>query len=299
MAKSNKEKQESLDFEEKVSVQSQMDIGDIKDDLKEYMKARIDSEVSKAVEKANKKLIHHKNLIIIKRDITILLLIIMCAALIYNLYNVSNINIDITKDKKIESENVKEKKDVTDSSLEDKVKEHGFLLDDISLDEDSTYIKDFYEGNLTEEIKMYFALNKMDEEKISNEDGTVYIDESDLKESYNLLFDTEFEAKPFKYNELNFKHLSSKGLFWADGEFKKQDSDIHKEIINIEEKDDSITILTVEGIINDKKLYNILTKKEIKNFDGSLKDYKETLTQVSYTFDKVDDEYKLSKIEIK
>ena len=288
-----------------------IDMSDIKDDLTEYMKDQIDKEVSKSVEKSTKKLIRYKNSVILKKNIIIIILIIICAFLAYNLYKISDISIDIKTNKKSNEqkeevkqtdEKQKEKKDDEEDvkeKLEDKKKEYKYLIDDIYIGGDSTYIKDFYEGNLTDEIKLYLSLNKVDDEKIESEDGSVYLDEADLKESYDNFFEGKFTAKSFEYNNLKFHYLSSKSLFIADGKFEKAKKDIVKEIINVTD-DDNVVITTVEGIIKDNKLFNIINGGEIKKYkSGSLEKYEKSLTKVIYHFIKDDDVYKIDKIEVK
>ncbi len=292
------EKEEIKDIEKEG-----LDLTAIKSELTDYMKDRIDREVSNAVEKASKKLVRHKNAIIIRRDILIVILIMICLFLGYNLYKNSDINIDITRGKKEESqeidsssEPVKEEEKPTMQSLTEK---YGYLISNLQIDEDSSYLKSFYTGDLTNELKLYFSLNNLDESKVTSEDDTVYIDQKDLKEVYNNMFDGEFTPKSFKYDELNFRYLSSKELFIADGDFEKDESDIVKEIINIEEQNDGVLITTVEGLIDDGKLFNPVSGQQVKKYNSKdkLEKHKGSLTSMIYSFSKYDDNYKLVKIE--
>ncbi len=305
-----KKKTEEEVKEVKKVQKEQVDIDEIKEELTNYMSSKIDKEVSSAVDKATKKLIRHKNSIIIKRDITILILLIICFFLGYNLYNLSNINIDITKttknsksaDETTETIEIPENdaKDKTESSLSELTEKYGYLVDNIYIDEDSDYLKSYYKGELTDELKLYLSLNNVDNEKIVSEDGSAYLDENDLKEIYDNLFDGDVVLKSFKYGDLNFHYLNSKSLFIADGKFEKQKSNISKEIIGIVE-DDDVEITTIEGIIKDNKLYSIISNDEIKKYDSknNLTKYKDSLTEVTYYFNKIGDSYKLSSIEVK
>lgn len=281
-----------------------IDISEIKNDLTEYMKNKIDKEVSIAVDKSSKRLIRYKNSIILRKNIIIIVLLIICAFLGYNLYKISNINIDITTDTKVKKEVLKEKKvakeekEVNDE-FENNKKEYGHLIDDIFINDESPYIKDFYKGNLSDEVKLYLSLNSIDEEKVISEDGTVYLEEDDLKKSYDNFFTSDFSPKSFEYNGLKFHFLSSKSLFVADGEFEKVKKDVNKEIIDINASK-NIVITTVEGVIKDDKLYNIISGEEVKNYKSdSLAKYENKLTKVVYYFLKSDDVYKIDKIEVK
>ena len=281
-----------------------IDISEIKDDLTEYMKSKIDKEVSIAVDKSAKKLIRYKNSIIFKKNIIIIILLIICTFLGYNLYRISNINIDITTDTKVKKEVLEEKKVVKEEKeandvFENNKKEYGHLIDDIFINDESPYIKDFYRGNLSDEVKLYLSLNSIDEEKVISEDGTVYLEEDDLKKSYDNFFTSDFSPKSFEYNGLKFHYLSSKSLFVADGEFEKIKKTINKEIIDINVSG-NIVITTIEGIIKDDKLYNIINGEEVKNYKSdSLAKYEKKLTKVVYYFLKNGDVYKIDRIEVK
>ena len=88
-------------------------------------------------------------------------------------------------------------------------------------------------------------------------------------------------------------------MFVADGVFEKEDKTVNKEIIDINITD-NIVITTVEGIIKDGKLYNIISGEEVKNYKSdNLAKYEKNLTKVAYYFVKSDDVYKIDKIEVK
>lgn len=301
-----KKAEEGVKEVEKVPVE-RINYDEIKEELTEYMSVKIDKEVALAVDRATKKLIKHKNLIIIKRNITILLLLFVCFFLGYNLYNISNININITKNTRnskkdistIES-NIEESSKKDENNLLDLINKYGYLVDNIYVNEKSNYLKTYYKGSLSDELKLYLTLNNVDGEKIVSEDDSVYLDENDIKETYDNMFDGSVDLKSFKYGNLNFHYLSSKSLFIADGKFEKQKSSISKEIIDIKEAEDDIEITTVEGLINGGRLYNIISDEEVKKYseDEELSKYKDSLTVVTYYFSKIDDIYKLSKIKI-
>lgn len=288
--------------EAKIEVEEKADLTEIKADLTNYMKDKIDKEVSLAVEKASKKLVRHKNAVIIKRDILIVILLLICLFLGYNLYKNENVSINVSRGKseisKPESAEVTEEKE--EPSLPSLTEKYGYLLNSFQIDEGSSYLKSFYKGELSDETKLYIALNNLENEKITSEEGSIYIDAADLKDVYLKIFDGEFKPKAFKYDELNFHYLSSKELFFADGKFEKKDSSLVKEIVNIEEKDEEVLITTVEGLLDDGKLYNITSGDEIKKYNSkeSLEKYKNLLTNMKYYFNKSDDSYKLVKLEV-
>ena len=246
---------------------------------------------------ATKKLIRHKNIVIIKRDIIILLLIAAYIFLCYNLYNTNYFDKYFNRNnnsQEIESiiEPVESKETEESNSLID---EYSYLLDNFMINEDSKYIKDYYKGNLSDELRLYLSINAL---RIGSSSGEEieYLDEDDLEEAYNSIFKGDIRNKSFEYNDCKFKYLDKKDLYIIDGEIIKK-TNIQKEIINAHESNNQIILETVEGVINKDKLYNINTNKELKEYEGdSLKNYKENLTNLRYIFDKKD--LKILSIEV-
>lgn len=293
---------------ENIKVNSKdIDTSLVKEELSMYMKGKIDSEISTAIERANKKIIKHKNGIIIKRDIFIVVLLVVCFFLGYNLYNISNITIDIKREVKnvsnngkanIKKEEKKEKEEVN-TDINELAKKYEYLVKEISVSEDSDYLKDFYEGKLTDEIRLYISFDNLDSSLVNSDDETTFVEENALKEKYEELFDAVYESKSFKYNDINFKYLQSKEMYFGAGKLRKNGTAIKKEIIDIKE-DDNLIITTVEGIVSKDKLYSILDNKEISDYKGdSLKNYKDSLVKLEYSFKKIDDSFKLVEINVK
>jgi len=285
-----------------------IDSSSLKEELSIYMKGKIDSEVSDVIERANKKIIKHKNGIIIKRDIFIVILLLVCFFLGYNLYSISNITIDIKKEEKntpvkkvVTKKDVEEKKEEKEENTEfdNLVKKYEYLVKMISVNEDSTYLKDFYEGKISDEIRLYISFDNLDSSVVNNDDDTIFVDENVLKEKYEELFDTNYEAMSFEYNDVHFKYLTSKEMYFGAGKLRKNGTAIVKKIVDIKE-DDDLVITTIEGIVSKGKLYSIIDNKEICDYDGdNLENYVEELVKLEYTFKNVDGNYKFSEINIK
>lgn len=265
--------------------------------LAKYIEEKVEIEVKKAVDASTKKLIRHKNIVIIKRDIIILLLIAAYIFLCYNLYNTNYFDKYFNRNnnsQEIESiiEPVESKETEESNSLID---EYSYLLDNFMINEDSKYIKDYYKGNLSDELRLYLSINAL-RIGFSSGEEIEYLDEDDLEEAYESIFKGDIRNKSFEYNDCKFKYLDKKDLYIIDGEIIKK-TNIQKEIINAYESNNQIILETVEGVINKDKLYNINTNKELKEYEGdSLKNYKENLTNLRYIFDKKD--LKILSIEV-
>ena len=267
------------------------ELNDIKEEILIYAKSIVEEEV----EKNTKKLLRYKNSIIMRKNIIIILLILVCVFLGYNLYIISDIRIDIKKTYADEQETIKTSEEKVER---EDYSEYNYLFDKITISENNEYKDKYYNDGLTDEVKMSITLSNIDNEKIHIEDNNTYIEKNDFLEAYQDVFTSEFSPKSFKYNGVKISFLSSKDLFVAEKEIEKENTNIKKEIINKEETDDTIKITTVEGVLKDNKLYNVIDGKNIKNYKSdSLANYIDSLTKLTYTFKKEEDKYKLESIE--
>lgn len=263
------------------------ELKEVKEELTNYMKEQIDFEVNKAVESNTKKLIRHKNIVIIKRDIIILVLLGLYAFLIYNLYTTNYFDKYLNKENTpiIKEESVVKEEESESEKQIDLKEEYSYLLDSFSISENSKYIEDYYRGKLSDELRLYISLyNVLNNEDLEDE----FIDGSVIKETYESIFKGNVTNKSFEYNEAKIKYLNAKDIYIIDGELDNG-TNIKREITNVYEKDDVVFIETVEGLIKDNKLYNIVTKKEVKKYDNKdLVKYQNDLISLRYKFDKKD-----------
>lgn len=258
------------------------------DEIDEHINKKVSIEIKNELEKSNKKLLNYKNRKIIVRDIII---IILLAVIIYLLYLLKNNNyfdkyfitnnnnqIPVQETIKEEKEEIKEIK----PSLDDLKEKYSYLLNNIYLNESSTYINNLYDGNLTKEIKQYFIINTID---ISNDDDYNIIDNNVFKNTYNNLFNDSYEPLNFNYNDNLIRYISKLNSYISDKPITKEDTSIIKEIINIEENDNEIKITTIEGLKQEDKILNILSKEEICNIT-EIKDNQDKLNKLTYIFNK-------------
>lgn len=258
------------------------------DEIDEHINKKVSIEIKNELEKSNKKLLNYKNRKIIVRDIII---IILLAVIIYLLYLLKNNNyfdkyfITNNNNQIPVQETIKEKKEEIKEikpSLDDLKEKYSYLLNNIYLNESSTYINNLYDGNLTKEIKQYFIINTID---ISNDDDYNIIDNNVFKNTYNNLFNDSYEPLNFNYNDNLIRYISKLNSYISDKPINKEDTSIIKEIINIEENDNEIKITTIEGLKQEDKILNILSKEEICNIT-EIKDNQDKLNKLTYIFNK-------------
>ena len=276
-------------------------------DVDKYIRDAIEKEAKIAIENAEKRLIRHKNIVIIKRDIIILLLLCLYVYLVYNLYHSHYFdkflksNSDNNVVESVGSNESMETNESTESTETDGnlINEYGFLMDNIYISEKSEYIENYYSGNIDNKIKLYLAVNYLDPSLISDED-IMYIDGEDLSDSYDKLFDEDINFESFKYNNCNITYLKKKNMFILDNKIDKS-TNIKREILDIKLNDNEITIITSEAVVKDNVIYNIVSKNAVstKYKDGDLAKYKNKLNVMQYIFEINDDnEYELESIGV-
>ncbi len=268
----------------------EIDLENIKNELKDYVDIRIKNEFESEVTNINKKIVSEKNRRLFFKNVIIFILLIIIGFLVFLLYkedyfdrdksNVKN-NLNNNTEVNINDTNTNEE----NITLKQLISNYSYLLDNIFINENSEYINDYYSGNLSNELKNYLALNNVNFSELTLEDNYNIFNNSLLKTAYKKLFNDELENISFNYNSNKIRYINALESYVSDNILKKTDTNINREIINVIVKDENISITTVEGIIKEKKLYNCLTLKEISNYNNdNLSNYKDELNIVTYTF---------------
>lgn len=251
----------------------------IKLELLDYLKNQVDIEVSSAVKKAESRFVRHKNAVILRKNIIIFLLTAIIVAGMWFLYN------DHYFDKFFNNQTVKiEEKNINLEQNPDLKKEYAYFLDNIFINENSKYIKDYYGGNLSLELKLNLAMNLIDFAKLEVDEATTIISDEILKDAYEKIFSDKYESKSFNYNQLDIKYLKSQRIYLANADLAKNESNIVRSIIDVTKENDEVIIKTVEGLIIDGNVYNILDNKKIGKYNANLELYSKKLNLLTYTF---------------
>ena len=275
-----------------------INIKEYKEQIDKYAKERVEVETSSQTVKTLKKQLSNKKAASAIKSFIILCLLACIGYGVYYLYkdgyfdekkNGTKCNCKETKcDVKTDTDDNKGDKDPKkeETKKEDLTKKYSYLLDNIIFDLNSNYTRDYYSGNLTNEIKEYLAYKLVDKEDIMTDDDSSYFELSDLEAAYATLFNEKLKPTSFKYNNASYSYLESKEMFVASSK-PNPDKNITREIISVEKtEDDEIVITTVEGYLDGDKLYNILTNKKVTSYKTGteLVKYKNKLNVIKYTF---------------
>ena len=276
--------------------EQEIDLTKLKKELVVYINKEIKKNFVEEIDKTNRKLVKEKNKKIIFRDIIIIFLLAVIGLLLFLMFD--NRYFDkyfINKEDKVEEKEKKEtekeekKEEVKEEdkkpSLEELINQYGSLLNYYTMNENCLYIEDFYNGNLTSDLKKYFALNTIDFASIKEEDDYKLIINDTFKKVYETLFGDDYLANTFDYNNHKISYISSLSLYMLPKTISKDMTKIKREIIDIKEENGFIYITTVEGIVDGERLLNVITGEEIMGYEhNSLVNYQESLTKISYVF---------------
>lgn len=283
--------------EKVVKEKVEVNLDEIKKELYEYTDETVRKYYLQEIEKVNKIIIREKNKKILFRNFIITLLLLIIVFLLYLLNSVnyfakfsdSNPKEDEVKEVIKEKEIIKEvpkeeeKKEPTLSELKET---YSYLLNNIIINEESSYLKDYYSGNLTNELKNYLALNIVDLKKVDDMDDYNMFSDALIKASYEELFSDNYKSISFNYNGNQIRYISKLNSYISNDIIKKIDSNIKREITAIKVDNNKVTITTVEGLIKEDKLYNVLDNKEISDYKkDSLVNYQDKLNKLTYTYE--------------
>ena len=166
-------------------------------------------------------------------------------------------------------------------------------MDIYLISDSSNYLDEYYNGNLTTELKNSLALNLVDFDKLEEDDDSNIIGSNILEEEYKKIFNDKYENKSFKYNDNKLKYVSKLDSYITDSILEKNDTNIKREITNIEVDKKIVKITTIEGKVIDNKVFNIFSDDSLGDYNDNLNNYSDDLNKITYIFN----DKKLDSIE--
>ena len=258
---------------------------DLKKDLDIYIESEVKKEFADILEKRHKKEIRSKVRKIVFRDIIIVLLLVVIGYLCFVIYEDKDIKGFLNIKNNDQTEKKKEKVEDLPPTLDELKDKYGSYIDNYFLPENSTYLEDLYNKNYNEQLKLSLVMNNIDFSDFDTEDDYYVIDEELLEKKYKEMFNEEFKPISFEYNGNKIRYFNRLSSFVTDSIFDKASSNIVREIIDIKDNKDTISITTVEGLVLDNVLYNPKTKEVItEEYNGNILDYQDSLETVTYVF---------------
>lgn len=289
--------------EKESSRKEDVDLKSLKKEIDQYIDEELDkkvevcvskkvkSEFIEEIDKVNKRVIREKNRKIMFKNMFLILFLGIILLLLFLLYqegyfdkyfnhNKTNNKEAVEKTHNNDNQESEVKIEPTLSELKEK---YGKYIDPIYLNQNSIYLEEFYQGKVTNELKMYWTFNNIDFESLEVEDDYQVVDGDAFCEEYNRLFIDQCSPRTFNYDGHKIRYVQKIKSFITDEILEKDSNNISREIININVNGDIVSIETIEGIINSDGLYAIYPYKYIGEYNGSLTSYQE-LNHVIYKF---------------
>ena len=270
-----------------------IDVSQIKADLIDYVKNQVNVEVDNQIKEKEKKYIKSKNRKIFFLEILIFLLIAIIIGGVIFLYNdhyfdkyrknytPEECQKEIEKNcgSKKEENNKEEKEDIKEEeqkpTLEELIVKYDGILNNIKITNKNIYLEDYYKDKYTDELKLSMVTDLIDLKDVIDEDSVIIEDENINKLSKEI-FAKELNLVTYNYNGVELHYYKKLGKF-VSSNLIEEGSVIKRNIIEIEEKENSVLITTEEYYEEDNKEMNPLTKeegKEKKTYEFILKDDK-------------------------
>lgn len=301
MARKKKNELEVVSTKENILLDKKVDTESIKNELKEYVDEQINKTFIDELDKANRKLIREKNKKIVWRNIFIVILLLIIGFLLFVMYHYNFfdrffnkepdvVEKDDNKEKEDKPEEKKEeekekKEEKKEPTLEELKKEYGSLLENYYVTDSSIYLSDFYDAKLNSDMMKYMTINSFDFSTFTKEEDYNIIKESTFQTMFQKLFDEEYTPSTFNYDENKIRYVKQMESYMSESIILREENNIVREIKDIKIDDGRVNITTIEGVIKDNKLYNVITNEEITDYKGdSLLKYENKLNKLIYRF---------------
>ena len=305
MAKKKKDELMITDTKkDNILLEEKLDKETLCSELKDYVDERINHVFVEELEKTNKKLIREKSRRIFWKNVIIILLLLVVGFLVYLLYSNNYFDKYFNKDtnwedkenqdkKDNKEENKEEKEEDKEENKEEKVptldelkEKYAYLLNNYYVTDSSVYLNEFYNGKLTNDLMKYMTLNSFNFATFEKEEDYNIIKESTFKMMFEKLFDSEYTSATFNYDDNKVRYVKQIEAYMTESLLVRENSNIKREIKDIKVDGEKIIITTVEGVVKDKELYNVLSNDLIGEYqDGSIIKYADKLNQVIYVFE--------------
>lgn len=272
---------------------------DYKDNLKETISNELIVDIKESIKADEKRLSRSKSFKIARLYIYILLLIACSLFLVYRLYVTGNL--DVIKEIKTDITTTTTTQEVKD--LKWYMNKYGNILNNIKID-NVELLKGNYDFNKVDiKDKLAMAYKNLSDEQIVK-DGMIYtVKDEDLKTSYKNIFGTEngYVSTSFKVDNVNFAYSSTNASYISIVNENISGNDIKMEITDIKGSDEVLEVTAIIALVKDNKIYNINDlNTEIKAYNSgeSLKTIENSLSKLTFTFKKIDNNYYINTVSV-
>lgn len=314
-----KEKEKTIDIKS-IEIELNKYLEDRKADITNEITTKIDEQielkVTKRLKEEEKKINRGKTAKIIWRDIIIIILLAVIGYFGYCLYDVDYFNIrtkveDVPKDKEPKNDNNETKepennpKPVEDNKPDSEyyIKNYSNLIDNLLINDEAVFElfnKSTNKNNISNDLILKIAYKNLDKLYITNDNNMVTFHEDSLLESAKKIFGDNINLKNtmFSYNNTKFMYYNETYLGIKESDVTV---DLLYKITDAKEEDNKLTFNIIAAKLNTE---NSLLDKEnniiIESYNNEdLLEYKDKLVEYKISYEKQNDTYIFSSIEVK
>ena len=277
-----------------------------KDRIKNELTEEIKEDVKKRVVREEALLSRKKSLKIFRLSVYIIVLLVAVGYGIYRLYKTDNLMI-LNKDYEPTTTaayvNPSEPTTKKVKTLDELKNNYAYLMDKIYVSDINILMGEHTIAELSASDRLVLAYNSLIASDITRDGKVFTVSNNTLQSAFDNLFGTNatYQTADFNVDGLAYTYLNSQDRYFAISDSYDNTRDIQSEIVDIVDETDYVIIKEVVGYVKDNKLYalNDLNNPIVTGYSSSVLDYKDSLTSVEYTFNKVNGSYKLFKISAK
>ena len=240
----------------------------LKNELLSYIDEKLDDRLIDKIEKTNKALLREKTRKIWARNFMIIVLlgiivfetyILYQNGFIHKLLNRTNNESALNENNSIIApENPNNSSNPKTPTLDELKEKYAGLLNNLKISKNSAYFSDYNSGILTNELKLYFALNSLDFGALEIEEDYNLVPATSITAAAETLFGTsDLKLASFDYNGNRLRYFEPLGAFVSSELLQKpSESLIALDISEIKEEGEDVIIKTSTGLI-----FNFKNKK--------------------------------------
>lgn len=282
---------------------------DIKEDeilknINTKINEQIEFSVNKRMREEEKKFVRGKNAKIFRRDILIIILIMVAGYFGYCLYDVDYFNLRGVKIiEKVTDNNQNTNNNDTEKEKEEKSKyyidNYGYLIDKLNIEDKEVF--DLYKNNISKNnvsnsLKLKIAYKNLNTNDVKTESGIINIDKDKMSDSYKNVFgNNDLDNGVFSYNNIKFMFYNDKYLGFDED---KYDVNLLTKITFAYIEKDELVFEVLVAKKEDNKLLDIEGKIVEDNYhDEDIGKFESKLTKYKYIFSKDNNNYYFDRIE--
>ena len=278
-----------------------------KDRIKNELTEEIKEDVKKRVVREEALLSRKKSLKIFRLTVYILVLLAAVGYGVYRLYKTDNLMI-LNKDYEPTTTaagyvNPSETTTKKVKTLDELKNNYAYLMDKIYISDINILLGEKTIAELSASDRLVLAYNSLIASDITRDGKVFTVSNNTLQSAFDNLFGTNatYQTADFTVDGLNYTYLTSQDRYFAISEEYDNTRYIQSEIVDIVDETEYVVIKEVVGYVKENKLYalNDLNNPIVTGYASSVLDYKDSLTSVEYTFNKVNGSYKLFKVSAK